>query len=612
MTQHRWSADSSARLSLRLWRTLADERIRAADRDLIALAAPISLAALAAAVRLAGGAGPSQTAEARHVAQVFSIDQLGTLLNPVETAAAPLAWLQLGGYTAVTDAFTRHTSALSAVREPLALAAALGTLLLWLLARRMGLSRWTAAAAAGIVALSPLAVGVQVAVRPENVAVPWVLAALVLLWTPRRHRRLAPDLWATAFLVVAVITAPVTLVLAVTAAWLIWRRGRKRLSLMLGSLFTLGIGIGLGASAALSGIRLAADGPAPAQWLSLDPVLAAAGVFAAVGALFSFRLRPLAFGVLALIAITTLPGGPGAGALTVVVPLAALLVAGTVECGVTHRARAGKHTVTRPLLLPTAALALTVAASALPAWTGALTASAADVRAADAPGTAAARWLRDNLPTTPVLTDEATWVELIRAGRPPDAVTRSAACVDTCPARTWLLVTPGLRAELARRPALAEAAARAEAVAVFGDGPQAMVIHRPAIAGAAAGERRARALAGADLAGSPRIAADPAVADTLRAGRTDPRVLTTLSALASARPVRVAALPAVPGEDAADQPRRQVLLAAAGDPAEQLVLFFSGQRGVFRPESVAATPEGVLVRYPPGVPAGLLTPYDVP
>jgi len=67
--------------------------------------------------------------------------------------------------------------------------------------------------------------------------------------------------------------------------------------------------------------------------------------------------------------------------------------------------------------------------------------------------------------------------------------------------------------------------------------------------------------------------------------------------------------PAILAEDAAGQPRRTVLLAASGIPAEHLSLFFLGQTGPFHPRQVVPTLDGVLVRYPPAAPSGLLTPF---
>lgn len=331
----------------------------AARATVIARGSLLALVGIAALIRVAALDSPTQAGEADHVLSVHAVDRLDT--NP--GGASTLALLQLGIYTAVTGAFARHETGLAAVREPLVLAAVVVGVGIWWVARRMGLSRWTAGAAVALTAVSPLAVTAQLGVRPANLAAAWVVAALVLLWTPRRHRTLAPDLWATLFLVVAVLTSPVALAIVPTAGWLLWRRRRRRLSLMVGSLFTLGVGIGW-TSTSLG----AATAPAVAEWLRLDPVLAAAGVFAAVGALFSFRLRPLALGAVSLLGVAALSDTLAGSAVVLMVPFAALLLAGTIECGLTHQARTGRHALAHPHRGPTIALAATTALAAVTFW----------------------------------------------------------------------------------------------------------------------------------------------------------------------------------------------------------------------------------------------------
>ncbi|MGW5050120.1 hypothetical protein [Actinokineospora sp. NPDC004072] len=338
MTTARWSARP---------RTVTLPRPTTPHSTLIARGSLIGLVALAAAVRVAALGGPAQVGEMAHVVGVHTLRELDALPE----GAPVLALLQLALCTGMTGAFARHGSELAAVREPMVLAAVAVGVGIWWLARRMGLSRWTAGAAVALVGVSPLAVAAQVGVRPQNLAAVWAVAALVIFWTPRRHRSITPDLWATAFLVIAVLTAPAALALAPTAGWLMWRRRRRRLSLMVGSLFALGVGIGWSSTAAAPAV-----GP---DWLALDPVLAAAAVFAAVAALFSYRLRPLAVGVLGLIA---------AGSVVLAIPFAALLLAGTIECGLTHQARTGRHTLSHPYRTPTAALASTVLVAAVCVW----------------------------------------------------------------------------------------------------------------------------------------------------------------------------------------------------------------------------------------------------
>jgi hypothetical protein len=127
-------------------------------------------------------------------------------------------------------------------------------------------------------------------------------------------------------------------------------------------------------------------------------------------------------------------------------------------------------------------------------------------------------------------------------------------------------------------------------------------------------ELDARRAAGAALATSPQLRADPEVTAELRAGRVDPAAMSALGALLSIQRLRLVALPPIPGE-AADRPLRQLLLTPDGPPPDgvpaadaqrHIVAFFEAQLGPFRPYAVTVTPSGVLVRYPPLAPPDLL------
>ncbi|MDX3196021.1 hypothetical protein PV458_47135, partial [Streptomyces sp. MN03-5084-2B] len=115
--------------------------------------------------------------------------------------------------------------------------------------------------------------------------------------------------------------------------------------------------------------------------------------------------------------------------------------------------------------------------------------------------------------------------------------------------------------------------------------------------------------AGEALTASARIALTPEAAAVLREGCADPRLIATIAALAAIQPVDVAAFPEVPGEDAAGQPRRRVLLTGGEDST---TAFYTGQRDLFRPASVVRTAGGVLVTYPLFAPPGLLVPFSSP
>jgi hypothetical protein len=154
-------------------------------------------------------------------------------------------------------------------------------------------------------------------------------------------------------------------------------------------------------------------------------------------------------------------------------------------------------------------------------------------------------------------------------------------------------------------------------IAEFGpaDAPDRIEVRTTAPMGSdPARELDARRAAGAALATSPQLRADPEVTAELRAGRVDPAAMSALGALLSIQRLRLVALPPIPGE-AADRPLRQLLLTPDGPPPDgvpaadaqrHIVAFFEAQLAPFRPYAVTVTPSGVLVRYPPLAPPDLL------
>ena len=157
----------------------------------------------------------------------------------------------------VSDAFGRSATALAAVRETMLVAAVLGALLLWFLARRLGLTRWAAAAAVLLLAASPLALGLQRLVVVEHLAAVWALGALVLITKP--DARIRHDVLAAVCLLAAVLTSPLALFFLPAAGWLLVRRAPVRAALV-AVLLNLGLGIAFGPAAGILRPHLAAAG----------------------------------------------------------------------------------------------------------------------------------------------------------------------------------------------------------------------------------------------------------------------------------------------------------------------------------------------------------------
>ncbi|WP_439380486.1 glycosyl transferase [Amycolatopsis lexingtonensis] len=580
-----------------------------AAHRLLSLDIVLALLALAGGLRVLylGAPAPALPAEGANVAHAYALGHLTPFTDAGGAGISRFGWWQLSAYTMVTDAFGRSATALAAVREAVLVAALLSALLLWFLARRLGLTRWAAAAAVLLLAASPLALGLQRLVVVEHLALVWALGALVLITRP--GARIRHDAMAAVCLLVAVLTSPLALVFLPAAGWLLVRRAPARAALV-AVLLNLGLGLAFGPAAAALRPHLADSGrPSVTSWVALDPAWAVLSTVALVAALAVTALRPFAVTGLLLVAALLVPGVPDTAVLAMLVPLTPLLLAAVVQTASWHRPTAHRWNPGRgpgTTLVPVVLVAVIAAG-----WVYGYPA----LRPATdrgGPLAQAQQWLRANASGARVLVDDGAWAELAKAGWPTGLLVPPAACAAGCPPVEWAVFADGTTDPRGRYPALGIVLAEAGVTAVFGDGDRAVTVSRlglPAADPAAPSEESARTHAGEALAASDRITLPPDAAAVLREGRVDPRLIATIAALAALRPVSVGAFPAVPGEDPAGQPRRQVLLTAGKDA---VTAFYTGQRDLFRPSSVSDTTGGVLVTYPLFAPPGLLVPFSSP
>ncbi|MEV4147065.1 glycosyl transferase [Amycolatopsis sp. NPDC049691] len=581
----------------------------AAAHRLLSLDTVLALLALAGGLRVLYLAAPAPAlpAEAANVAHAYALGHLTAFTDAGGAGASPFGWWQLSAYTMLSDAFGRSATALAAVREAMLVVAVAGALLLWVLSRRLGLTRWAAAAAVLLLAASPLALGLQRLVVVEHLAAVWALGALVLLTRP--GARIRHDVFAALCLLAAVLTSPLALVFLPAAGWLLVRRAPVRAALV-AVLLNLGLGLAFGPAAGLLRPHLAAAGrPSVADWVALDPSWAVLSTVALVAALAVRSLRPFAVSGLLLAGTLLVPGVPDTAVLALLLPVTPLLLAGVVQAVTRQRGAAHRWETRRGtgVALAAVVLAATIAvgwAYGYPALRPAAGPSGPLAEARD--------WLRVNASGSRLLVGDAAWAELARAGWPTGMLVSAAACADRCPPADWAVFTAGETGLRHRYPDIGTAFETAAATAVFGTGDDRVTVSRlglPPADPAAPSESSARAHAGEALLASTRITVTSDAAGPLRAGRVDPRLIATIAALAALQPVRVAAFPEVPGEDPAGQPRRRVLLTGGEDGA---AAFYTGQRDLFRPSSVTRTGGGVLVTYPLFAPPGLLVPFSSP
>jgi hypothetical protein len=569
------------------------------------------------------------------------VTQIATLSKGGAWAAGPvgllpirlmsLAMPQFAALTSVSGAWRRAPTELGAVRESAPLLWISLALLVWVFARRTGATRRWATVAVALLAICPAAVGASRVVAPENLATLWATAALALAvgrsrprarGRPRAAAALGVGLSVTVLLTVAVLTAPVALGLTPAAPLAYRRHGVRGTALLAGGLLvTVAVSAAPLVSAAPGGMPSAeaARWFAPG-WLGRDPVTPVVGLLVALISLRSPRRRPLAIGALTAVALAAPLGGSGALALPPVMVLIACLVQQSAA------ALSGRRATWLASGMVAAALAL--------AWAGDLVELP---RATAAPPIASARrWLADSVAdpgqVRAALRDR---VELVSGAAAPLAGDGPPIAPGGCVYPNWWQPAAGARDSSGGCAdpiwwVWTSAGSRdrppppgAEVIATFGPPGRDRVWVGATGLGAAdpARELAARRAAGAALAASPQLRADPSVMAQLRDGQLDSRALSTLAAALSRQRLRLLALPVVAGEvtprGPVDRPLHQLLLVPDGPPPEgagsgppvatqAIAEFFAGQLAPFRPHAVSVLPAGVLVRYSPLAPQGLL------
>jgi hypothetical protein len=577
------------------------------------------------------------------VAAGWSIVHLGSAGDATFSSSGPsLAPVHLAAWIWATGALGRASSAIAAGREVMLAAHVVSIPLVWVLARRSGLARWAAGGAALVFTVSPLAVALYRPVSGPGLAVPWMLAALVL--ASARRPRTPTGAAAGLCLAVAVLTEHQVALVVPAAGWLLWRSSpgprlrRRRLVataaaygvtwLTVTGLVRSGAPEAGGSLGLLDRIRLVAgdassaagtvadgfDGRSVADLIWLDRIGAGACLVAAivVPAVVP-RLRPISCAFWALAALVPVSGEPSWNIVVAMVPLGAVLLAAGAQLvwvwhrearldpgGQAHPASAGVRRLdaAAPLVLAAAAAALLLA---IPDWVS----NHRDAAAADAaaPLAAACSWVVDNLSGGDrIIVDDAMWVDLVEDGLAPSLLAGYGAVGAGSDWRSYgyIVSTPALR-DAGAPPGLASAVGRSREIAGVGHGDDRIEVRRivafsdaEAPADGRSASDGARAAAGRALAANPGIEAPPEAVSQLRAGEVDERLTTVLATLAGAYRLEIGAFVALPGEDVAGTPVRTVELAtidgrpiAAGDPAVvEVVAFLGNQLPEFRPHQV--------------------------
>jgi NB-ARC domain len=187
-----------------------------------------------------------------------------------------------------------------------------------------------------------------------------------------------------------------------------------------------------------------------------------------------------------------------------------------------------------------------------------------------------------------------------------------------------LVATAAVRSQFGARLASVYAPA---VLASFGSGHLRIEVRAVAPDGAAAyraglaADLTARRDAGRQLLGNPHLRLSPAARSELQAGRVDPRLLTTLAALAAGESVQVAAFGDSGPGAGAGVPLRSAVITVAGraDPAAlaDMLTFVRAQRPPYLParsliEPGAAGASVLSIQFAAPSPMGLLQPGTTP
>ncbi len=576
--------------------------------------------------------------EGTYMAQAYAVAEWGELAHYTYWYDHPPAgWLQLALWTVISGP-DFGGNAVAAGRYLMVIVTVITAALLWALARRIEMSRWAAAAAVAVFALSPLAISLSRTVYLDNLAVAWVLGALVLLCSPRY--RLSAMFGAATCFGIAVLTKETMLLLLPMFAWLVWTRTAPVTRRYALAVFVAVFGVvvstyvlmavlrgelipGPGHVSLWDGIRFqlrdraaggALDDPDSVnrhtvdQWLRLDPAMPILAGPLALAALFVKRLRPFAAGLVILIVTILRRGYLPAPFILSALPLIALLAAGTGEVALRYLFRSEQPVGLRRFRVPALAAGVLIVSIAvslwLPTYPGLLESDD------DAPMRQAQQWIEHNVPKADrLIVDDALWVDLIRDGRDRRNVVW-AYKVDTdeqvqgwAPRGwtdyEWVVSRASLRASMRPNGVFTDAVAHSQPAVTFGSGVDRVEVLRvdngaptskpPSPAAPAFGGQLAARLAGAT---------DPDVLAVLQSRTVDQRVLATLAVIAATQPLGVEGISTIEGEDDTGTPRRDFTLTGPRDPLQGVAAFLGRQVGPFAVQSLDLTAEGLRVRFP--------------
>lgn len=462
--------------------------------------------------------------EGVYVAQAWSIPSLGELTNYTYWYDhPPLGWIQISLWSVLTGMLHRFaTDTVLAGRTFMVLVRVVAVLLVFVLARRLRFRLLFAFAAGLLYVFSPLAVSFGRYVLLDNIAIMWLLAAMVLALDT--NRRLSTAIGSAICLAVAILSKETIVLAAPGLFYLIWQHYRQSPNRVhVWNVFTM-VWVLLVAAYPTYAILKGELVPGPGHvslwegqivfqlasrsgsgsildpnsasrqlvqtvWLGLDIWLPLAGVAAILPALFVRRLRALGIALLVLVAWLFKGGYVPYPYIIAMLPFMALLVAGLADAWWPSWAQVSQHGYRRFVRLGIAALVVAMAIpfawQAAPAWKNTLTYEfTADETA---PQQEAVDWVGRNVPkNSQLVTEGELWLDIRNSGFSDPEVIWDYK-LDTDPAVMaklggiqhidYLVITQNtLDGDESQHPSLYQAAKGAVVIVSFGSGPGKILV----------------------------------------------------------------------------------------------------------------------------------------
>jgi len=558
--------------------------------------------------------------------EVFGVAQVVAAVRP-DIAAVDGPWPHhvfsavVAAWVSPTSALQRHATALTAVREAMAVAGVAVVLLVWLLVRRLRLAVPTRIAAVVLLVFVPTGTALLTEVRPGLLGAGGLLVATALVAGERVGA--TQRVLALLGLAAAAVLVPAALPALLAAIAVLFAQGDLAAGWAVRARMALGGLLGVAAVAALVAnvigpeqwrAWLASASPAtgPVPDLSELPLLLAA-LALTLAALARRWLRAPAIVVIMLLGVALLVEPARADLFTMALPLAAVVALAGAEdriaglwvarsASVRLRSARTLNTQTQAALRAAGAVAC-----AIVALTGLVATATRPVpRAVPPPAAEVAGWFDDEVVRAPVLVvDDGLWPELLRAGLPAGRMQVLSRSARNDPAR-WRVTAGYVDRTAAMDTGWVPYAA-------FGNEAGRVTVLRriePPLGATAYQrqetlDRRDRASFGAELANNPKLTFAPPAAQALRAGDVDERLMEILADMSGWNSFGITDFPAVPGEDGNGLPRRRVVLSTVGDrpvtdPDSGNIVrsWLDKQIDMYRPQAVELTGDGMLVRYP--------------